>query len=87
VVNHLDIQKLYWVNSENISDWWFGIRRFQSCPNFEKNEGLHTLCDVNSTFEKLGWESKDNLMDYILEYKNKKSPKNRTFFIIKIKHI
>jgi UDP-glucose 4-epimerase len=40
-----------------------------------KNEGLHTLCDVDLTFEKLGWKAKHNLNDYIENYKNKKSPK------------
>lgn len=34
-----------------------------------KNEGLHTLCDVNATYEKLKWLPKKSLIDYI---KNKK---------------
>ena len=30
-----------------------------------KNEGQHTLCDVEETFNKLGWKAKNNLIDWI----------------------
>ena len=33
--------------------------------SLRKNEGKHTLCDVEMTFNKLGWKAEKNLIDWI----------------------
>ena len=36
-----------------------------------KNEGLHTLCDVEETYQTIGWMAKHTLTDYIESEKRK----------------
>lgn len=36
-----------------------------------KNEGLHTKCDTDETYEKIGWKAVNNLIDYINECRHK----------------
>jgi UDP-glucose 4-epimerase len=38
--------------------------RIQFVP-LRKNEGLHTLCDVETTLKTIGWSANRNLIDYI----------------------
>jgi len=46
----------YWTNNESTRINYIPLR---------KNEGQHTLCDVEETFNKLGWKAKNNLIDWI----------------------
>jgi UDP-glucose 4-epimerase len=54
-ISILDVAKLW--TSDNDS-------RINFVP-LRKNEGQHTLCDVEETFNKLGWKAKNNLIDWI----------------------
>jgi UDP-glucose 4-epimerase len=40
-----------------------------------KNEGLHTLCDVDKTLKTIGWSATHNLTDYIESEKRKYAKK------------
>ena len=53
-----------------IARLWAGtdIEKIKFIP-LRKNEGLHTLCDVEDTFNKLGWKAQKDLFTYIKEIK------------------
>jgi UDP-glucose 4-epimerase len=54
-ISILDVAKL-WTSDDD--------SRINFVP-LRKNEGQHTLCDVEETFNKLGWKAKNNLIDWI----------------------
>ena len=54
-ISILDVAKL-WISDDD--------SRINFVP-LRKNEGQHTLCDVEETFNKLGWKAKNNLIDWI----------------------
>lgn len=54
-ISILDVAKLWILDDDS---------RINFVP-LRKNEGQHTLCDVEETFNKLGWKAKNNLIDWI----------------------
>ena len=54
-ISILDVAKL-WTSDD--------LERINFVP-LRKNEGQHTLCDVEETFNKLGWKAENNLIDWI----------------------
>jgi len=50
----------------DVANFWTdgNLDRINFAP-LRKNEGQHTLCDVELTFNKLGWKAEKNLIDWI----------------------
>ena len=50
----------------DVANFWTdgNLDRINFVP-LRKNEGQHTLCDVELTFNKLGWKAEKNLIDWI----------------------
>lgn len=50
----------------DVANFWIdgNLDRINFVP-LRKNEGQHTLCDVELTFNKLGWKAEKNLIDWI----------------------
>ena len=50
----------------DVAKYWTGTSTERiNFVSLRKNEGQHTLCDVEETFNKLKWRANNNLIDWI----------------------